>query len=234
MVPSMAKAISSFYLLQEDICCKNCGAINRYEITNEAMMNLTGELFSVLAAMKAGQPLKNSRLDFGVGALADGTTVKSLQDAVEHYARKVQEEPDRSELRILWGKLLRKDDQIDEALEQYATACQLDSRSIEAHYNLLTLYGELKQGKNAVGVGMKLLEIEKKGGNFSEDELDMLQRVKDIMMAFAPELVKSKSLFNTTSSKNQTTTYRRPEPKIGRNDPCSCGSGKKYKKCCRK
>jgi SEC-C motif-containing protein len=27
-------------------------------------------------------------------------------------------------------------------------------------------------------------------------------------------------------------TYRREEPKIGRNDPCSCGSGKKYKKCC--
>lgn len=24
----------------------------------------------------------------------------------------------------------------------------------------------------------------------------------------------------------------RAEPKIGRNDPCSCGSGKKYKKCC--
>jgi len=22
------------------------------------------------------------------------------------------------------------------------------------------------------------------------------------------------------------------EPKIGRNDPCSCGSGKKYKNCC--
>lgn len=25
---------------------------------------------------------------------------------------------------------------------------------------------------------------------------------------------------------------RRETPKIGRNDPCSCGSGKKYKKCC--
>ncbi|MBI9070390.1 MAG: YchJ family protein [Melioribacteraceae bacterium] len=24
----------------------------------------------------------------------------------------------------------------------------------------------------------------------------------------------------------------REEPKIGRNDPCTCGSGKKYKKCC--
>ena len=25
---------------------------------------------------------------------------------------------------------------------------------------------------------------------------------------------------------------RREEPKVGRNDPCPCGSGKKYKKCC--
>ena len=26
-------------------------------------------------------------------------------------------------------------------------------------------------------------------------------------------------------------TYRRSSPKVGRNDPCPCGSGKKYKKC---
>ena len=25
--------------------------------------------------------------------------------------------------------------------------------------------------------------------------------------------------------------YRRVEPRVGRNDPCPCGSGKKYKKC---
>ena len=30
----------------------------------------------------------------------------------------------------------------------------------------------------------------------------------------------------------QDHTVRRPVPKIGRNDPCHCGSGKKYKKCC--
>ena len=27
---------------------------------------------------------------------------------------------------------------------------------------------------------------------------------------------------------------RREEPKVRRNDPCPCGSGKKYKKCCGK
>jgi len=30
----------------------------------------------------------------------------------------------------------------------------------------------------------------------------------------------------------QNNSIKRSEPKIGRNDPCPCGSGKKYKKCC--
>ena len=29
-----------------------------------------------------------------------------------------------------------------------------------------------------------------------------------------------------------TAPIRRGQPKVGRNDPCPCGSGKKYKKCC--
>jgi len=29
-------------------------------------------------------------------------------------------------------------------------------------------------------------------------------------------------------------TFVREEPKVGRNDPCTCGSGKKFKKCCGK
>jgi len=35
-------------------------------------------------------------------------------------------------------------------------------------------------------------------------------------------------------SMKKVETYRREEPRIGRNDPCPCGSGKKYKKCCGK
>jgi len=31
---------------------------------------------------------------------------------------------------------------------------------------------------------------------------------------------------------DDVTPYKRESPKIGRNDPCPCGSGKKYKKCC--
>ena len=39
-----------------------------------------------------------------------------------------------------------------------------------------------------------------------------------------------KQLYRT----NGIDTHRRSQPKIGRNDPCPCGSGKKYKKCCGK
>jgi curved DNA-binding protein CbpA/uncharacterized protein YchJ len=40
-------------------------------------------------------------------------------------------------------------------------------------------------------------------------------------------------LFRNYDEKNEPSTpYVREEPRIGRNDPCICGSGKKYKKCC--
>ena len=53
------------------------------------------------------------------------------------------------------------------------------------------------------------------------------------------------STYNTyakiASSKNMTgkdgalnRTVVNAEPKVGRNDPCPCGSGKKYKNCCEK
>ena len=32
--------------------------------------------------------------------------------------------------------------------------------------------------------------------------------------------------------KGPVQTLKRDEPKVGRNDDCPCGSGKKYKKCC--
>ena len=30
----------------------------------------------------------------------------------------------------------------------------------------------------------------------------------------------------------RVVTFRRQQPKVGRNDPCPCGSGRKHKKCC--
>jgi hypothetical protein len=39
-------------------------------------------------------------------------------------------------------------------------------------------------------------------------------------------------VFHMHNSAQPPETYRRPEPKTGRNDTCPCGSAKKYKHCC--
>jgi len=44
--------------------------------------------------------------------------------------------------------------------------------------------------------------------------------------------VKLKSIFGLSKMNHLEAIKPSPLPKIGRNDPCPCGSGKKFKKCC--
>lgn len=39
-------------------------------------------------------------------------------------------------------------------------------------------------------------------------------------------------IYRFWAAKRGTKTIRRDDPKVGRNDPCPCGSGKKFKQCC--
>jgi uncharacterized protein YecA (UPF0149 family) len=43
---------------------------------------------------------------------------------------------------------------------------------------------------------------------------------------------KTSKTMNMAKSSSLGRPYVRPEKKVGRNEPCPCGSGKKYKKCC--
>ncbi|MEZ4906410.1 MAG: SEC-C metal-binding domain-containing protein [Saprospiraceae bacterium] len=45
------------------------------------------------------------------------------------------------------------------------------------------------------------------------------------------EYERAKSAAEGVSQRPQIETVRRTAPKVGRNDPCPCGSGKKYKHC---
>ena len=43
---------------------------------------------------------------------------------------------------------------------------------------------------------------------------------------------KTDACCSNQSCSNNARPVRRIEPKVGRNDPCPCGNGRKYKKCC--
>ena len=58
---------------------------------------------------------------------------------------------------------------------------------------------------------------------------------KSMMMGGPMNVNLGNDYSQVTSDTNQISNVmpvRRDKPKIGRNDPCECGSGKKYKKCC--
>ena len=63
--------------------------------------------------------------------------------------------------------------------------------------------------------------------NFDEQEIENLRH------AIAPNAREIHAFWLARRSGDApTATVRRSEPKVGRNDPCLCGSGKKFKKCC--
>lgn len=46
------------------------------------------------------------------------------------------------------------------------------------------------------------------------------------------DILGKETMVDIAKKYKQSKTVRRDSPKIGRNDPCPCGSGKKYKHCC--
>ena len=53
---------------------------------------------------------------------------------------------------------------------------------------------------------------------------------KDIEMRHADPTAQQTNS-NDQNTESSASTYKRAQPKVGRNEPCPCGSGKKYKHC---
>ena len=57
---------------------------------------------------------------------------------------------------------------------------------------------------------------------------------KQFQDAALSESTQEAAFYEGQLPEQKADTYKREAPKVGRNDPCPCGSGKKYKKCCGK
>ena len=71
----------------------------------------------------------------------------------------------------------------------------------------------------------------------AEADSDLAEDVRDGLTAAAPNLIPGWILDLhqarlTLFPVGMTPGPARAGPKVGRNDPCPCGSGRKYKKCC--
>jgi len=67
-----------------------------------------------------------------------------------------------------------------------------------------------------------------RGHEYAKDEVEKIQQ------AIAPNVraIHAYWLARRADQEPVARPVRRSEPRVGRNDPCPCGSGKKYKQCC--
>lgn len=69
-------------------------------------------------------------------------------------------------------------------------------------------------------------------GLFESEEFRQLLENEGLDKEGFLEVVHNKDNWDDTEDSSHSETYIRKSSKVGRNDPCPCGSGKKYKKCC--
>ncbi|MDX6529480.1 MAG: preprotein translocase subunit SecA [Blastocatellia bacterium] len=155
----------------------------------------------------------------------------------------------------LQAKYADKEKQIgDEAMRTYERIIMLNIIDAQWKDHLLAL-DHLKQGIGLVGYGQKDPLVE-----YKKESFDMFQAMLDRIDTFtirslfnlqvvaeqAPDELQRRRAARPRSMNftgpnqgaapageeaGKVKTVTRSEPKVGRNDPCPCGSGKKYKKC---
>jgi preprotein translocase subunit SecA len=109
----------------------------------------------------------------------------------------------------------------------------------------------LKEGVSLRGYGQKnpLQEYQKEAFETFEEMMDRIQE-DCVQKLFTVELAEERpaqelevqprrqrtvlSHGGNGEEQTQVATVRRQAAKVGRNDPCPCGSGRKYKRCCGK
>lgn len=233
------------FIIPQRITCPKCGAVDQYELSNMAYIALTVEMVKKLAAHKLGRPgaePEEGALRFISFGLSDGREMHPLA-AREMYGQKVEAEPNRADLRVRYANVLRFLGYREDAIEQYRTALRLEPSNLEAYLNL----GRFARAAGDLAEAQRMFQSiltqapssrlpRKTRESYVEaatEELAELARPSE--RSGAPQLPARLTHRERPGSRGPEVAAvaqpMRVTRKVGRNDPCPCGSGKKYKKC---
>jgi len=90
--------------------------------------------------------------------------------------------------------------------------------------------------KESSWLGLEILQIHPEAADGNEAMIDFMARYETDGKTYdhterSAFKRKNGKWFFYDAQELQIGPFRRSEPKVGRNDPCPCGSGKKFKKC---
>lgn len=235
----------SQFVIPQRITCPKCGVVDQYELAEMAYIALMAEVLKKLAAQRAGATagsLDEGPLQFIRFGLLDGREMHPYE-ARDLYRQRVGDEPENAELRVRYANVLRGLGHQDEAIAQYRAALRLEPANLEALLNLGRLdwqAGDLAEARGKLKRVLTQAPLSQLSHRDRERYLDAAQRDLDELDGpfehlggEGPILLYAGDLEAPMLAlpQAQASTVRRVGAKTGRNDPCPCGSGKKFKRC---
>jgi len=146
---------------------------------------------------------------------------------------------------LLYGRVVREfeeklkelPEEIGDDFEKAITLRVIDTHWME-HINSMSI---LMEGIQLRGYGNEnpLREYTKEGGDMFVDMLKTIDKETTmyLMKAEIRQNIERKQVAEGQAENRETAEVKKTPKKVtkvGRNDPCPCGSGKKYKQCCGK
>ena len=187
------------------------------------MAHTTGPMRQIADASKEGTYIRNQAVDC-VLAAATQSGPAELDEALDWLAAQCSDESQDLDFRVLVG-------------------CSLLDHPRERHRQLMKDLVALQRPDTLVSNFFGLDEIDR---CFDEGDQPEWLRFDDPWQFYAADEIQRRQarwleesgVFGADlldpDETEHVATYVREQPKIGRNDACPCGSGKKYKQCCLK
>lgn len=212
----------------DEIQCVNCNKMSEFELTPQSYGTLTEEItrFQMLSAEKDSmEAVKKSPIKF-MSINVKGTEM-GLEEGMQAILDAIAKDPSNPENYISLAYLYHNIKRYSKAEKYYKKAVEFDPSYVEPYYFLAIIADKREDHGEA-------FEWVKKGSNYIE--------TAKFRQDFEMEKTEFGKIY-TDLYNNLIRKTRMQVPllhpgvfsgKAGRNDPCPCGSGKKYKKCCMK
>ncbi|MFC1483238.1 preprotein translocase subunit SecA [Candidatus Margulisiibacteriota bacterium] len=212
----------------------------------EIFQRIAEEILSICSVEKPGSITKNDiakQIELAIDIQIPDGNEKLNENQIIPYTQKILQE-------IYNKKRQEHSPEIHHELEKYLLLQIIDKYWIEHLHTMDTLREGI--GLRAYGQKDPLIEYKLEGFNLFNQMMSSIYR-EYLTMLFKSRIVEEGELeyegqdistqkaihnelnhFNAPAKSNDEVEYKpvRTEKKVGRNEPCPCGSGKKYKKCC--
>lgn len=209
-----------------EIMCKFC-------FSNNIKLTKNGKMDMMRKAMRVYSGKDNGIMHVGKEIIVENKKML-FNKSYSYILRRIEEEPNNGELYLRAGNIAERSNKYNDAIKHYEKSLELNPKLIASYLNLVEIYEHRY-------MHYKIRDAKQTAIFYLEEMIDLFRTQKfneatirnnNEIIQFIGEKSENLGVDIPGLIKVPILPYKRQIEKIGRNDPCHCGSGKKYKKCC--